>query len=69
MPGECHPTRQAGGPSDAPPATPGLMLGQAGIGYYLRVANPRVVPTTLLIVPGWLEKGIRKTTNALSTVP
>jgi lantibiotic modifying enzyme len=39
----------------APPGTPGLMLGQAGLGYfYLRVADPRVVPTALLIAPGWL---------------
>lgn len=39
----------------APPGTPGLMLGQAGVGYfYLRVADPRAVPTVLLVAPGWL---------------
>ena len=55
---------EAAASAEVPPATPGLMLGQAGIGYYLlRVANPSIVPTALLIVPGWLEKGIQKTTN------
>jgi hypothetical protein len=39
-----------------PPGTPGLMLGQAGVGYfYLRVADPRAVPTVLLIAPDWLH--------------
>jgi lantibiotic biosynthesis protein len=39
----------------APPGTPGLMLGQAGVGYfYLRAADPRAVPTVLLVAPGWL---------------
>ena len=39
-----------------PPGTPGLMLGQAGVGYfYLRVADPRAVPTVLLIAPDWLR--------------
>jgi hypothetical protein len=42
--------------AEAPAATPGLMLGQAGVGYFLlRVANPTVVPTALLIAPGWLK--------------
>jgi len=41
---------------DIPPATPGLMVGQAGIGYFLlRVNNPSAVPTTLLITPGWIK--------------
>jgi hypothetical protein len=40
----------------APPSTPGLMLGQAGLGYFLlRVANPTIVPPVLLITPGWLK--------------
>lgn len=40
-----------------PPATPGLMLGQAGIGYFLlRVSDPATVPTPLLISQAWLQK-------------
>jgi hypothetical protein len=42
--------------AEIPPATPGLMVGQAGIGYFLlRVNNPTAVPTTLLITPGWIK--------------
>lgn len=47
---------QAAARAEAPPATPSLMLGQAGVGYFLlRVADPAAVPTALLIGPGWLE--------------
>ena len=39
----------------APTTVPGLMLGKAGVGYFLlRVAHPTTVPTALLPTPAWL---------------
>jgi class II lanthipeptide synthase len=40
----------------APPGTPGLMLGRAGVGYFLlRAADPDRVPSVLLITSNWLR--------------